>query len=254
MTLSAARSAAPLLAGGALLSHNPRPMTERHVDQALLCDADDTLWENNVYFLDALVAFLDLVEAKGGLRHAAEKTLRETEAARTKSHGYGSRNFAGSLVETWRKLFGTPQADLVARLEALGEGIFTHPIEVLPGVREALVELAGRHRLFVVTKGDVAEQRSKIERSGLAALFLGADILSEKDVEGYREIVRARGLDPASTWMIGNSPKSDMNPAMLAGLRTIFVPHRTIWEFEKAELVRAPDYSFTRFDELLANF
>jgi putative hydrolase of the HAD superfamily len=229
-------------------------MSARLASQVLLCDADDTLWENNVYFLEALVAFLDLVESKGGVRLWAEKTLRDVEAVRTKSHGYGSRNFAGSLVETWRRLFGPPADALVRRIEALGEGIFTHPIEVLPGVRETLTELKDRHALYVVTKGDDVEQRSKIARSGLADLFLGADVLREKDVEGYRDVAVRRGLEPARTWMIGNSPKSDMNPASLAGFRTVFVPHRTIWEFEKAELVRPPDFTFGKFEELLEHF
>jgi putative hydrolase of the HAD superfamily len=254
MTSATRPSAPPRLARAPAPPHNARPMTPRLVDQALLCDADDTLWENNVYFLDALVAFLDLAEAAGAVRLAAEKTLREVEAARTKSHGYGSRNFAASLVESWRRLFGAPPAAIVARLEALGEIIFTHPIEVLPGVGETLAELGKRHALYVVTKGDPDEQRSKIERSGLAAHFRGAEILREKDEAGYRELVAKHGLDPATTWMIGNSPKSDMNPAIQAGLRTVFVPHRTIWEFEKAELIRPPDLVCARFDELLTAF
>lgn len=245
---------APTLAEPARSAHNDAPMTARFADQILLCDADDTLWENNVYFLDALVAFLDRVETAGGVRAAAEKELRKVEAERTKAHGYGSANFALSLVETWRRMFGPPSDALRADLLALGRGIFEHPIELLPGVRETLLALRDRHALYVVTKGDDAEQRSKVERSGIADFFRGVDVLREKDVESYREIASRRGLDPARTWMIGNSPKSDMNPAILAGFRAVFVPHRTIWEFEKAELVRPPDLTLARFDGLLASF
>ncbi|HYC79050.1 MAG TPA: HAD family hydrolase [Planctomycetota bacterium] len=229
-------------------------MPDRRTGQTLLCDADDTLWENNVYFLDALVAFLDRVEAAGALRATAERTLRQVEAERTRSHGYGSLNFAGSLVETWRRLFGPPSPEIVAALQALGRGIYEHPIETLPGVPETLAELSRRHRLLVVTKGDPAEQASKIERSGLAAFFEGSEILREKDPESYREFMQRRGLDPSTTWMIGNSPRSDMNPATVAGLRTIFIPHRTIWEFEKAELIRPPDFRFERFADLVVHF
>jgi putative hydrolase of the HAD superfamily len=230
------------------------PMPERLRDQILLCDADDTLWENNVYFLDALVAFLDAIEKEGGVRATAERTLREVEAARTKSHGYGSANFAASLVETWRRLFGPPPPERVRALQSLGRAIFEHPIELLPGVRETLLALRDRHALYVVTKGDPEEQAGKVRRSGLSDFFRGVEILPEKDVERYRELVARLGLEPGRTWMIGNSPKSDMNPALAAGLRTVFIPHRTIWEFEKAELLREPDLACARFDELLSRF
>ncbi len=242
------------LAFTAAEAENRPPMHERFRDQVLLCDADDTLWENNVYFLDALVSFLDAVERNGGLRAVAERTLREVESARTKSHGYGSANFAASLVETWRRMFGPPSDERIRACEALGRRIFEHPIELLPGVLAALQELSGRHVLYVVTKGDRAEQHGKVLRSGLDGLFRGVEILKEKDVESYRELVSRNGLAPDRTWMIGNSPKSDMNPAIAAGLKTIFIPHRTIWEFEKAELTRAPEFSFARFDELTGWF
>ncbi len=242
------------LAFPAAEAENRPPMHERFRDQILLCDADDTLWENNVYFLDALVEFLDAVERGGGLRATAERTLREVESARTRSHGYGSANFAASLVETWRRMFGTPSEARIRECEALGRRIFDHPIELLPGVAETLQELGSRHALYVVTKGHRAEQQGKIARSGLHGHFRGVEILEEKNVESYRELVLRNGLDAGRTWMIGNSPKSDMNPAIAAGLKTVFIPHRTIWEFEKAELDRAPEFSFARFDELTLRF
>jgi putative hydrolase of the HAD superfamily len=242
------------LAEPAASAQNGRSMSERRTGQTLLCDADDTLWENNVYFLDALVVFLDKIEARGGLRLAAEKTLRAVEAERTKSHGYGSMNFAASLVETWRRLFGPADAATSDELRALGRGIFDHPIEPLDGVEETLAELSTRHRLLLVTKGDDAEQRGKLARSGLAPYFRGAHVLREKDDASYAAIVAEEKLDPQTTWMIGNSPKSDMNPALRTGLRAIFIPHRTIWEFEKEELTRAPDFTLNSFRDLLPLF
>ena len=136
--------------------------------QVLLCDADDTLWENNGYFLDALVRFLDLVEKKGVERLAAEKKLREVEAVRTKSAGYGSLNYAISLCDTWELLLGPMPAAVRQEVEDLGRKIYEHAIELLPGVHETVSELAGRHELWIVTKGHYEEQLVGLaERDGV---------------------------------------------------------------------------------------
>jgi putative hydrolase of the HAD superfamily len=227
------------------------PRLER---QVLLCDADDTLWENNGYFLDALVSFLDLVEKQGVPRLDAEKKLREVEAVRTKSAGYGSLNYAISLVETWELLLGPISAARRDEIEALGRGIFDHAIELLPGVRETVAQLATRHELWIVTKGHYEEQLSKIQRCGIAPAFAGFEILREKCPETFREMVDRHAFEPRRTWMIGNSPRSDMNPAITIGLKTVHVPHRTIWEFEKADLTHPPDLSLKSFSELLRHF
>src|SRR5687767_3992791 len=99
----------------------------RLAGQILLCDADDTLWENNGYFLEVLVRFLDLVEARGIPRLDAEKKLREVEAVRTKSAGYGSLNYAISLCETYELLLGPIPAAVRQEIVKLGRGIYEHP-------------------------------------------------------------------------------------------------------------------------------
>ncbi len=223
-------------------------------NQILLCDADDTLWENNGYFLDALVSFLDIVEARGESRLRAEKKLREVEAIRTKTAGYGSLNYAISLCQTYELLLGPMPADERARIEAIGRSIYEHEIELLPRVRETVAELVTRHELWIVTKGHREEQLGKIVRSGIAGFFRGHEILPEKNVDTYADLVRRHGFDPERTWMIGNSPKSDMNPAAHAGLRTVYVPHRTIWEFERAEFMRQPDIEIPGFAALTDHF
>jgi putative hydrolase of the HAD superfamily len=40
--------------------------------------------------------------------------------------------------------------------------------------------------------------------------------------------------------MVGNSPKSDVNPALAAGLNAVFVPHDTTWVLEHEEIVHPP--------------
>ena len=109
---------------------------------------------------------------------------------------------------------------------------------VIAGVPETLAYLAGRHDLTLFTKGHPDEQRLKIDRSGLGVHFAHTAIVKEKDATAYRALVVERGMDPERTWMIGNSPKSDVNPALEAGLNAVFVPHAHTWGLEQQEIVQ----------------
>jgi putative hydrolase of the HAD superfamily len=123
-----------------------------------------------------------------------------------------------------------------ARFAEFADAFSHNRVELIPDVTEVLDELAGRHDLYLVTKGAAEEQQRKIEVSGLAHHFRGVDIVPVKKPETYRRIVAERGFDPARTWMIGNSPKSDIVAARAAGLRAVFVPHPNTWAHEDAEL------------------
>jgi putative hydrolase of the HAD superfamily len=109
-------------------------------------------------------------------------------------------------------------------------------MEVIEGVPETLEYLAERHYLTLFTKGHAEEQKLKIDRSGLARHFSHTAIVKEKDAAAYLTLVAEQGMDPERTWMIGNSPKSDVNPALEAGLNAVFVPHAHTWVLEKQEI------------------
>src|SRR5262249_34836616 len=114
--------------------------------------------------------------------------------------------------------------------------IASHPVEILAGVPETLDYLSVRHHLILMTKGAPAEQSGKVERSGLKDYFNSVEIVAEKDVPTYTGIVAKYELNPETTWMIGNSPKSDINPALACGLNAVFVPHGDTWILEHEEL------------------
>jgi len=107
---------------------------------------------------------------------------------------------------------------------------------VLGGVEETLAYLAPRHELTLFTKGHPDEQKLKIDRSGLGLYFAHAAIVKEKDAAAYRKLVEERGFDPQRSWMIGNSPKSDINPALEAGWNAVFVPHARTWTLERQRI------------------
>ena len=210
--------------------------------QTLLIDADDTLWENNIYFERAIAAFIGYLNHREYTPAQIRETLNACERETILAHGYGLSSFSRSLVRCYERLSPAPvtdeHRDQILRFAAtIGE----QEIELLPGVAETLGELAQRHRLILMTKGNQAEQADKLARSGLAQHFSAVEIVAEKDPASYKEVIIRHELAPHTSWMIGNSPRSDINPALAAGLHAVFVFHKDTWMLEHAELNAAPE-------------
>ena len=206
--------------------------------QHLIFDADDTLWENNVYFEEAFERFCEFLDHSALTPDAVRAALDEIEIVNNKIHGYGALNFGRNLVQCFEQLAERAVEDHHRHhVAALAHGIFECPMQLMPDVRETLERLAHKHELTLFTKGAWDEQNEKIDRSGLRPLFAHCEVVKEKNVEAYRTLADVRGFDLDRTWMIGNSPKSDINPALRAGLRAVFVPHERTWTLEREELV-----------------
>jgi len=205
--------------------------------QNLIIDADDTLWENNIYFERAFDDFFEFLAHSTLTAREVRDVLDEVEAANAKVHGYGSLNFGRNLRQVYEHLAERDinEAELVA-VTKFAERILEQPIEMIEGVAETLAVLAQRHDLTLFTKGHAEEQKLKVDRSGVGPFFGHTAIVKEKNTEAYRALVAERGMDPARTWMIGNSPKSDVNPALSAGLNAVFIPHAHTWVLEKEDV------------------
>ena len=227
--------------------------------QTLIFDADDTLWENNVYFERAIDDFIDWLDHSSLSAAEVRVTLDEIQRANIRLHGYGVEMFGRSLREAWQRLRSRDVADDdLPTIMAFAERILRQPIELMPGVAETLAALAPRHDLMLLTKGHAAEQRLKVERSGIADRFAETVIVPEKDASVYRSTVERLGAVLETTWMIGNSPRSDVNPALAAGLNAVLIPHPLTWRLEHEEVAApaAPDRLLVveRFPDLLPHF
>jgi putative hydrolase of the HAD superfamily len=208
--------------------------------QHLLIDADDTLWENNIYFERAIANFISFLNHHEYSPEQVRAVLNEVERECIVKHGYGLHSFAHALVDTFERLAVEPLTPaLHETINGFAHAIAEHPVEILPGVPETLQYLAGRHNLILMTKGHLAEQTGKIERSGLKEYFSSVEIVAEKDVPTYQQIVAKYDLPADSSWMVGNSPKSDINPALAAGINAVFVPHGNTWILEHEEVAPA---------------
>ena len=224
--------------------------------QHLVIDGDDTLWENNVFFEDAAEAFVDFLDHSSLTRDQVRAALDEVERLNIANHGYGSAAFGRNLQETYRRLAQRHvRSEDLDHLMELARQVVSQPMQLRAGVQETLADLAPRHDLTLFTKGEQDEQTLKVDRSGLAAYFDRVVVTPEKDVAAYHALVAEHGFDPAATWMVGNSPRSDINPPLDAGLGAVFIPHPRTWSLEVAEVIESDRLLVLEsFTQLLEHF
>ncbi len=219
-----------------------------------LIDADDTLWENNIYFEQAIHAFITFLNHSQLSREEVRAVLDDVEHLM----GYGSVNFTRSLVETYCRLAEQDLRDEdIQQVRQFGEQIRAHPLQLLDGVKETLDYLSPRYDLVLLTKGEFEEQKLKVEQSGIEESFKQVIIVQEKDVATYYRVAQELQADPKHTWMIGNSPRSDINPALAAGLNAVYIPHPHTWRLEHEEVQNTGEghlLTLSAFADLRAHF
>jgi putative hydrolase of the HAD superfamily len=203
----------------------------------LLVDADDTLWENNIFFEKTIDHFVAQLEHLGYTLEYVRHILNETERRNIRQHGYGVRSFRRSLEDTYMKLAGNAaRREIMMEIERITVELENTPPHIMEGVPETLAYLSKRHRLILLTKGEQAEQAAKVERSGLLSYFDAIEIVLEKEASTYERMIEQFKIVKSQGWMVGNSPRSDINPALQAGLNAVFIPHSATWELEKSEI------------------
>ncbi len=196
-------------------------------------DADDTLWHNEGYFRDTEKLFRELLSPYHD-PDWVQSRLYEVETRNLSRYGYGIKSFVLSMIETALQLTeGRIQGFEIQRIMDLGQDMLAHPVELLPHVKETLEKLAGTYRLWVITKGDLLDQESKLARSGLGDLFERMDVVSEKTPDSYRKLLELQSVDPSQFLMIGNSIKSDILPVLQIGGHAVQIPYTQTWEYER---------------------
>jgi putative hydrolase of the HAD superfamily len=209
-------------------------------------DADDTLWQNEQFYRMTEARFIELL---GEHLDAPGISARLLGAARRNLgvYGFGIKSFTLSMIETAIEVTeGRVQGDVIGRILVMGREMLSHPIETLPGARQAVEALKDRYRIVLVTKGDLFDQERKLAQSGLGELFDAVEIVSDKNADTYRRVFSRHGDGPEQAMMIGNSLKSDVIPAIEAGGWGVYIPHELTWAAEHAD---APE-SHPRFRQI----
>jgi len=207
----------------------------------LIIDADDTLWENNIYYEACVAEYAQLLADEGYDAEEAEEMMEVVERERIPEVGYAPEEFARSLVISYERLcerHDRPvREEVVESIWTIGKKVVDYPMVLLDGVEASLQALQERNCLILLTKGDDRVQREKLARSGLERYFDGIHVVWEKEADVFRDLVAEYDLEPERTWMVGNSPRSDVNPAVEAGIGGVYVPHPNTWELEIEGLV-----------------
>ena len=199
-------------------------------------DGDDTLWHSEGHYHVTQQRFAAMLEpwVDAG---AVGTALLEAERRNLALFGYGVKGFTLSMIETAltltdHRIDGSHVADIIS----MGKELLAHPVELLDGVAETLGELGERHRLVLITKGDLFHQESKVAASGVAEMFEGIEIVAEKDPATYSRVITRMGGSPVSFCMVGNSVRSDIAPVLELGGAGVHVPYHVTWALEHAEV------------------
>ena len=195
-------------------------------------DGDDTLWRSEDYYRGAQEDFERIIGAYVDLRDAHDR-LYAVETRNLALFGYGVKGMVLSMIEAAVEITdGRVTAQDLHRIVAMGKSLLQHPVELLPGIREAVEAIGARHEIVLITKGDLFHQEAKVKQSGLADLFRRIEIVSEKDAPTYARLFREFDLAPSQFAMIGNSLRSDIAPVLALGGWGVHMPYHVTWAHE----------------------
>ncbi len=195
-------------------------------------DADDTLWRSEDYYRDAQSEFERIVGTYVDLDDAHDR-LYAVEKRNIALFGYGAKGMTLSMIEAAVEITGSRiSAHDVHRIVELGKAVLQHPVELLPGIGDAVEAIARDHPVVLITKGDLFHQESKVRQSGLSDLFRRIEIVSEKDAATYARLLEEFGLAPSQFAMIGNSLRSDILPVLELGGCGVHMPYHVTWAHE----------------------
>lgn len=203
--------------------------------QVIGFDADDTLWHNEHYFLEAEKKFWELMEDFLP-QHTSARELMKTETQNIELYGYGIKAFILSMIETAIRISdGTITSAGIDQIITFGKDMLDKPVELITGIEDVLAALSGHYKLVVVTKGDLLDQERKLVKSGLEDRFHHIEIVSEKNEQEYLKLLRHLDIDPEQFVMIGNSLRSDVLPVLNIGGFGFHVPYHTTWAHEQVD-------------------
>ncbi|RDS82820.1 HAD family hydrolase [Dyella monticola] len=197
-------------------------------------DGDDTLWHSEGYYRQASARFTEIVAhyVDVGDSHV-QASMLATEKRNLKLFGYGAKGMTLSMVETAIAITeGRICATDIHQLVEIGKTILQHPVELLPGIRDAVAAVAEHHDVVLITKGDLFHQEKKVAQSGMADVFHRIEIVSEKDTATYRRVLDEFSLEPAQFAMVGNSLRSDIEPVIRLGGWGVHMPYHVTWAHE----------------------
>lgn len=216
----------------------------------LALDADDTLWHNEPIYQATQKRFREVLFDYHDSQWVEER-LNQTEIRNLQHFGYGIKGFTLSMIETAIELSeGRINATQIQMIVDMSREMLSHPVVLLDGVEDTIIELANQYQLMLLTKGDLLDQESKLTRSGLGGHFASIEVVSEKNVATYQDIMRRYAIQPDEFTMVGNSLKSDVLPVTQLGGCAIHIPYQTTWVHERVAESELQQVHYHRLEKL----
>lgn len=228
--------------------------------QTILFDLDDTLIHCNKYFNAILKQFAQTLAAWFRPYGLQENDILhcqiEMDLAGVQIHGLIPERFPDSLVETYRhfcKQFGhQPNGEQQDYLRKLGFSVYDVEAEPYPYLHETLSKLQNEgHTLCLYTGGAPSIQMRKVENANLSNYFQERIFVTiHKTTEYLKSLIHQYDFDHSRTWMIGNSVRTDMLPALENGINAIYMKAKIEWKYNEVAMNVVPQGAFYELDSL----
>jgi len=216
-------------------------------------DADDTLWHNERLYVEAQTQFREIMSRYHDADWVNER-LYQTESRNMEHFGYGIKAFALSMIETSIELTqGSITGGEIQKIVEIAKNMLSTEVQLLEGVSETIPQLAAKYPLMLITKGDLLDQERKISQSGLKQYFQKIEIVSEKSLTIYDQVLQRNLITHNRFIMVGNSLRSDVLPILELGGSAVYIPYETTWLHEVSDAPAENQrgfYSLEKFSQL----
>jgi len=203
----------------------------------LIFDGDDTLWQTHFLYDEAKVQARMFLNARGikVSGRAFKQKADEFSVEFGRRYGFVSTRFPTALTEAYKYFCQrqqvVPEEGILQELWRIGTSVAGKPPRRIPEARKVLEALSAKHDCILYTLGDEEQQLYRLNAVSLASYFKRVFVVLHKNEVVLLRILSELSLNPASTWMIGNSASADIEPALKLGLNCIWL-HSEHWLFD----------------------
>lgn len=218
----------------------------------IIFDADDTLWKNQEIFNKFEEQWSSMIRNSGADYDLARERLLEHDEKCYKENKFGNIYYLSSMQKTFQEFCPDNAKKLSEEIKDIHDSLFLKPPELFEGVKETLSKLSETANIYILTKGHYETQKRKIEQSGVEEFINGFIVVNSKSIDTYQRLMKQYSLNSENTVMVGNSPKSDINPAVRLGWFAVYFMRPQIWILEKEELIKNDRvFEVKEFSEIL---
>jgi putative hydrolase of the HAD superfamily len=200
----------------------------------VIFDGDNTLWNTEVLYDNAREKFCKYLlamitesnETKGNYitLEMIDKSQRHRDLQLYKTHGYSCTRFARSFEDTMSFFLPNIKAKHLSYVRSLAMSVFYSKAHSELRVDETLKKLAvNNYNLAIISAGEEWVQRRRLNDFHLIEQFRAHAVVEKKTQKEFSQFCNDHGVDILSSWMVGDSPKSDIGPARAVGLKAIHI-------------------------------